>query len=46
MWEIKQFKTRQAMNAWLERNGDSCQWVEVVINNAYGLQFRKLRVVG
>ena len=45
MWQVKTFKTRNAMQTWIEKHGDSYQWQEVFINNAYGVQCRKLRRV-
>jgi hypothetical protein len=43
MWQVKTFKTREAMKAWLDRNSHKIQWVEVFVNNAYGVEYRKLR---
>ena len=45
MWNTKVFKTKQAMTAWLSRNDSKVQWVEIFVNNAYGVEYRKLRVV-
>lgn len=46
MWQIKTFKTREAQLAWIERNEHRVQWHEIVVNNAYGVEYRKLRVIG
>lgn len=46
MWEVKIFKTREAMQKWIERNGHRYQMREVFVNNAYGLDVRKLRIIG
>jgi hypothetical protein len=46
MWTTKVFKTREAMERWIKRNGHRYQYHEVFINNAYGLDVRKLRIVG
>lgn len=45
MWNIKTFKTKQAMQQWIERNDHKTQWHEVFINNAYGVEYKALRVV-
>mgnify|MGYP001585448909 CR=1 FL=1 len=46
MWIIKIFKTRTQMLAWLERNENRVQYVEVFVNNAYAVEYRKLRQIG
>jgi hypothetical protein len=46
MWTIKTFKTNEAKNAWIEKNGHRYQIVEVFINNGYALDVRKLRIIG
>jgi hypothetical protein len=46
MWEIKTFKTREAMEKWIEKFGHRYQWVEVFVNNGYALDIRKLRIIG
>jgi len=45
MWQVKTFKTRDAMLSWLERH-PSIQWHEVFVNNAYGVEWRPLRRIG
>jgi hypothetical protein len=45
MWNTKTFKTKQAMTEWLTRNDRKVQWVEIFVNNAYGVEYKKLRVV-
>jgi hypothetical protein len=45
MWETKTFKTKLAMDAWLFKHCDTIQYNEIYVNNAYGIEFRKLRVV-
>lgn len=42
MWQIKTFKTAKAMRKFLERNRNKIQWQEIFINNAYGIEYRKL----
>lgn len=46
MWETKLFKTKAAMDRWIEKNGHKYQYEEILVNNAYGLLVRKLRVIG
>jgi hypothetical protein len=45
MWITRQFRTKQTMEKFLEKNGHKIQWREVFINNAYGIEYRKLRRV-
>lgn len=45
MWQTKQFKTRAAMLKWIAANQHRVQYREVFINNAYGVEYRKLRFV-
>jgi hypothetical protein len=45
MWNTKTFKTKQAMTEWLARNDSKIQWVEIFLNNAYGIEYRKLRII-
>ena len=45
MWIVKVFKTRAAMTRWVERNGHRYQWHEIFINNAWGVEARKLRII-
>jgi hypothetical protein len=45
MWQIKTFKTRAAMQAFLDRHASKIQWVEVFVNNAYAVEYRRLRKV-
>lgn len=46
MWEIKHFRTAEARDKWIARHGAHYQIVEIVVNNAYALEVRKLRVIG
>ena len=43
MWQIKIFKTKQKMMAFIEKYGDKIQWDEIFVDNAYGIEYRKLR---
>ena len=45
MWEVKVFKTREAMIRFIERNEHRIQWHEIFVNNAYAVQYRKLRII-
>ena len=45
MWETKNFKTKEAMNEFIEKNGHKIQWNEIFVNNSYAIEYRKLRRV-
>ena len=45
MWKIKTFKTQELMDAFIKRNEGKIQFVEVFVNNAYAIEYRKLRWV-
>lgn len=45
MWNTKIFKSKDAMTEWLVRNDSKVQWVEIFVNNAYGVEYRKLRII-
>ena len=45
MWTTKTFKTRAAMQKWIDKYGARIQWHEIFINNAYGIEYRPLRRV-
>lgn len=45
MWQFKEFKTRQAMQKWLDKNESKIQWQEIFINNGYCVEWRKLRII-
>ena len=45
-WKYKQFKTRELMDARIEKNKHRVQWVEIFVNNVAGaIEYRKLRRV-
>jgi hypothetical protein len=46
MWQIKTFKTRDQMLRWIARNGSNAQWNEIFVNNAFGVEYRRLRKIG
>jgi hypothetical protein len=45
MWNTKIFKSKDTMQQWLARNDSKIQWVEIFVNNAYGVEYRKLRII-
>lgn len=45
MWNTKIFKNKEAMTEWLVRNDSKIQWVEIFVNNAYGVEYRKRHVI-
>ncbi len=45
MWETKEFKSEKAMSKWISKNGSKYQYEEIFLNNAYGLEVRKLRKI-
>jgi hypothetical protein len=45
MWQTKTFKTKEEMQAWLEKREGRIQYQEIFVNNAYGVQWRPLRIV-
>lgn len=45
MWKFKKFKTRELMQAWIDRNKDHVQYTEIFINNGYALEYKKNRRV-
>ena len=44
-WQLKKFKTRQEMEAFIAKYSN-IQWREVFVNNAYAIEFRELRQIG
>jgi hypothetical protein len=44
MWQIKKFKTKQAMIEWLEKH-INIQWVEIFINNGYAIEYRPIHQI-
>ena len=45
MWTIKEFKSEEAKNKWIEKNKGRYQYVEIFVNNGHALEVRKLRKV-
>ena len=46
MWRTKTFKTSEAMTRWLAKRDGHIQWQEIFVNNAYGVKWRPLRIIG
>ena len=46
MWQTKTFTTQAEMDRFLARNGDRIQWQTVYVNNAFGIIYRALRIIG
>ena len=44
-WKIKTFRTIEAMNEFLYKNDRLIEFNEVYVNNAYAIEYRKLRIV-
>lgn len=42
-WQTKTFKTKDAMQKWIERNSGKYQIVEIFINNGFALEYKRLR---
>jgi hypothetical protein len=54
-WQTKKWRfrtlesaeiARAKMNAWLEKNKHRIQYQEIFVNNAYAIEYRKLRRLG
>jgi hypothetical protein len=45
MWRTKTFKTREKMADWLSRMNGRIQYEEIFVNNAFGVEWRMLRIV-
>lgn len=43
MWITRNFKKKETMNAFLKKNKEKIQYVEIFVNNAYCIEYRKLR---
>lgn len=42
MWKIKEFKTREEMEKFIDKNKNKIQYEEVFINNSYGITYKPL----
>lgn len=45
MWQIKTFPTKKKMDAFLDKQRDNIQYVQIFLNKGYGIEYRKLRWV-
>ena len=45
MWTTKEFKTKELMEKFLEKNSHKIQWQEIFINNGFCIEYRKLRKI-
>jgi hypothetical protein len=45
MWQLRKFRSHEAMQQFLTQQAGKIQFVEVFINNAYGIEYRKLRQI-
>lgn len=45
MWTQKTFKSKEDMEKWLEANKDKIQFIEIYCNNAYAIEYKKLRFI-
>ena len=46
MWQMKFFKSKESMAAFIAKNENRIQYVEIFINNRYGIEYRNLRKIG
>lgn len=42
MWKIKEFKTREEMQKFIDKNKNKIQYQEIFINNSYAIEYKKL----
>lgn len=45
MWDIKTFKTEKSMLKFIEKNKHKYQIDIIYIENLYGIEYKKLRVI-
>ena len=45
MWQTKTFKTPQAQTDWIYRNSHRYQINIIFINNGYGVEYRKWKII-
>ena len=46
MWQVKTFKSLQAMEKFINTNRNKIQFEIIYINNGYAIEYRKLRRIG
>lgn len=45
MWKTKTFTTRHAMQEWIDKYDHIYDWHEIFVNNGFGVEFKKFRIV-
>lgn len=45
MWQVKVFKTHEAMTDFIDRNEGKIEYEIVFVNNGYAIEYRELRVI-
>ena len=45
MWMIKEFKTREQLESFIDKNKDKIQYEEIFVNNAYAVEYRLLKKI-
>lgn len=45
MWKTKLFTTRKSLQDWCDTVGLEVEWVEIAVNNGFGVQYRKFRII-
>ena len=47
MWKTRIFETREQMESFIKYYSDKygLQWKEIFVNNAYGIEYRFLKVI-
>jgi hypothetical protein len=45
MWQTKTFKTRAAMQRFIDVYGHRMTWNEIFINNGYGIEYQMLTII-
>jgi hypothetical protein len=44
-WKFKTCKTQQALKEWLEKNKGKIQYHHIFLNEGYGVEYRRLKVI-
>ena len=42
MWIIREFRNKENMNKFIQKNKDKIEYREIFINNGYCIEYRKL----
>jgi hypothetical protein len=43
MWVTKEFKTKESMQKFIDKNNNKIQYEEIFVNNGYCIEYRKLK---